>query len=429
MQGPDRPADHAGLRKANLALVLRALRADGPQSRARLARLTGLNKATMSSLVAELEQRRLVRLGAVVGGAIGRPGQLVELRPRTVCGIGLEANVDYAAVAVLDLAGDLLLHRRVPTDVTGMGATAAVDLLADLAAEARRTVEAMGGWVAGVTAAVPGLVDSESGVVRLAPNLRWRDAPVVDQLMARLDLPAGRIAVENDANLSAVAEQVSGVAAGATDLLYLTGEVGVGGGMIADGRLLRGAAGFTGEVGHMPLDPTGADCGCGRRGCWETQVGLAALLREVAEEDDPVRDPSLDLEKRLAVIASRAREGEARTLAALERIGAALGVGASILVNILNPAAVVLGGYFAVLADWLIAPAERELAARAVANHPEPAGGCRLLPSDLGFTAAIRGGAYAAMEHVLTNPTLAPVPAPGNRWELVPAQSTVDSRR
>lgn len=114
MQGPDRPADHTGLRKANLALVLRTLRADGPQSRARLARMTGLNKATMSSLVAELEQRRLVRLGAVVGGAIGRPGQLVELRPRTVCGIGLEANVDYAAVAVLDLSGDLVLHRRCP---------------------------------------------------------------------------------------------------------------------------------------------------------------------------------------------------------------------------------------------------------------------------------------------------------------------------
>lgn len=428
MQGPDRPADHAGLRKANLALVLRALRADGPQSRARLARMTGLNKATMSSLVAELEQRRLVRLGAVVGGAIGRPGQLVELRPRTVCGIGLEANVDYAAVAVLDLAGELVLHRRLPTDVTALGAEEAVDLLAGLAAEARRTVEAMGGWVAGVTAAVPGLVDVDSGVVRLAPNLRWRDAAVVARLSARLDLPAGRIAVDNDANLSAVAEHVAGVAAGATDLLYLTGEVGVGGGVIADGRLLRGATGFTGEVGHMPMDPGGAACGCGRTGCWETQVGLAALLRSVAEEGDPVRDPSLDLEKRLATIAGRARDGEARTLAALERIGAALGVGASILVNILNPAAVVLGGYFAVLADWLIAPAERELAGRVVAIGAEQPV-CSLLPSDLGFTAAVRGGAYAAMEHVLTDPTLAPVPAPGNRWELVPAQSTVDSRR
>ncbi|MCO1581058.1 ROK family protein [Crossiella sp. SN42] len=416
------------MRKANLALVLRALRADGPQSRARLARMTGLNKATMSSLVAELEQRRLVRLGAVVGGAIGRPGQLVELRPRTVCGIGLEANVDYAAVAVLDLAGDLVLHRRLPTDVTALGAEEAVDLLAGLAAEARRTVEAMGGWVAGVTAAVPGLVDVDNGVVRLAPNLRWRDAAVVEQLSARLDLPAGRIAVDNDANLSAVAEHVAGVAAGATDLLYLTGEVGVGGGVIADGRLLRGAAGFTGEVGHMPMDPGGAACGCGRTGCWETQVGLAALLRSVAEEGDPVRDPSLDLEKRLATIASRARDGEARTLAALERIGAALGVGASILVNILNPAAVVLGGYFAVLADWLIAPAERELAGRVFALGAEQPL-CSLLPSDLGFTAAVRGGAYAAMEHVLTDPTLAPVPAPGNRWELVPAQSTVDSRR
>ncbi|WP_249044778.1 ROK family transcriptional regulator, partial [Crossiella equi] len=416
VQGPDRPADHTGLRKANLALVLRTLRADGPQSRARLARMTGLNKATMSSLVAELEQRRLVRLGAVVGGAIGRPGQLVELRPRTVCGIGLEANVDYAAVAVLDLSGDLVLHRRVPTDVAGLGPTGAVELLAGLAAEARRTVEAMGGWVAGVTAAVPGLVDVDGGVVRLAPNLRWRDVALAESLGSRLNLPTGRVAVDNDANLSAVAEHVTGVAAGATDLLYLTGEVGVGGGVIADGRLLRGATGFTGEVGHMPLDPSGTPCGCGRTGCWETQVGLAALLREVAEEGDPVRDPSLDLEKRLATIAARARSGDERTLAALARIGGALGVGASILVNILNPAAVVLGGYFAVLADWLVGPAERELAARVVASHADSPSGCRLLPSDLGFTAAVRGGAYAAMDHVLTDPTLAPVPAPGRVW-------------
>ena len=137
--------------------------------------------------------------------------------------------------------------------------------------------------------------------------------------------------------------------AGTPDLVYLTGETGVGGGVMVDGRLLRGAEGFSGEIGHMPLNPGGDLCGCGRRGCWETMVGLAALLRMAATPDDPVCDPSLDLEQRLAVLSGRADDGDPRTLEALELVGDALGLGASILVNVFNPRVLVLGGYFASL--------------------------------------------------------------------------------
>ncbi|MFB9904693.1 ROK family protein [Allokutzneria oryzae] len=408
MRSPaDRPVDQTGLRRLNLSRVLRALRVDGPQSRALLARRTGLNKATTSSLVGELEQRRLVRLGEIVSGAVGRPSQPVELRGRTVCGIGLEINVNYVAVAVLDLTDQMVFSKRVPLDVVALGQVAAMDLLADLAAEAIAEVRDAGNWVTGVTVAVPGLVDTENGIVRHAPNLRWRDASVVERLVTRLELPRERISVDNDANLSALAEHAVGVAAGATDLLYLTGEVGVGGGVIADGRLVRGATGFTGEVGHMPLNPEPAPCGCGRSGCWETQVGLAALLRSVANFDDRVHDSALDLEQRLRVIASRAADGEPRTRRALAEIGSALGIGASILVNILNPTAIVLGGYFAVLGEWLVEPARRELSERVMAS-----GSCRLLLSDLGFTAAVRGGAYAALDRVFDDPSIAPLVAP-----------------
>ncbi|SDN42340.1 ROK family transcriptional regulator [Allokutzneria albata] len=403
----DRPVDQTGLRRLNLSRVLRTLRSDGPQSRALLARRTGLNKATTSSLVAELEQRRLVQLGAVVAGAVGRPSQPVELRGRAVCGIGLEINVNYAAVAVLDLTDQILFSKRVSLDVVALGQVAAIDLLADLATEAIGAMRDEGSWVAGVTAAVPGLVDAENGIVRHAPNLRWREASVAERLAGRLDLARESISVDNDANLSALAEHAFGVAAGASDLLYLTGEVGVGGGVIADGRLVRGATGFTGEVGHMPLNPSPADCGCGRKGCWETQVGLAALLRAVADPGDEVHDSARDLEQRLRVIASRAADGEPRTRTALAEIGSALGVGASILVNVLNPTAVVLGGYFALLGEWLAEPARRELTGRVMAS-----GSCRLVLSDLGFTAAVRGGAHAALDRVVADPSIAPTEVP-----------------
>ena len=121
------------------------------------------------------------------------------------------------------------------------------------------------------------------------------------------------------------------------DLVYLTGEVGVGGGVIVAGQLLRGAGGLSGEVGHTALGDPDAVCGCGRRGCWETVVGLSALLREAADPDDPVHDPARDLETRLAEIARRADAGDARTLAALQKVGTGLGTGAAVLINLFNP--------------------------------------------------------------------------------------------
>ena len=119
-----------------------------------------------------------------------------------------------------------------------------------------------------------------------------------------LDCP---VRVENDANLSAIAEWAMGSEARTPDLVYLTGEVGVGGGVIVAGQLLRGAGGLSGEVGHTSLGDPDVVCGCGRRGCWETAVGLGALLREAADPDDPVRDPARDLETRLAEIARAGR--------------------------------------------------------------------------------------------------------------------------
>jgi predicted NBD/HSP70 family sugar kinase len=163
----------------------------------------------------------------------------------------------------------------------------------------------------------------------------------------------------------------------------------------------------------MPVDPAGRRCGCGRTGCWETVVGFAALLADVADPDDPVRDPNLDLDGRLAEINRRARLGDGRTLAALRHVGQWLGIGASILVNVLNPAVLVLGGYLAAVGGWLRGPLEAELSARVIAPD---AGGCRVALSTLGFTAAVRGGAHVALESVFNDPTLVrrvdPVVAP-----------------
>ena len=402
---PNQPS----LRRHNLSAVLRHLVTDGPRSRARLAQATGLTKATVSSLVGELAERGLVREGSVERGAVGRPGQQVALNGPVACGVGVELNVDYVASVVVDLAGQVISAEHRPLPASRLGSDVVLDEVARATERALAVVAAVSSYPAGVTLALPGGVDVAAGILTYAPNLGWRDVPVVAALESRLG-DVG-LHVDNEANLAALGEYGVGAAAGTRDLLLLTGEVGVGGGIISGGRLLRGGRGHAGEVGHMQLDPQGRQCGCGRRGCWETVVGLWPLLHAVAGPGDTVLYPTVGLEERLTAVSRRAEAQDARTLVALEQVGSWLGLGASLLVNVLNPTVLVLGGYFATLGPWLLEPVRRQLAERVVAPA---AGGCRVELSTLGFTAAVRGGAQVALDAVLEDPTIVDRPVPSH---------------
>ncbi|WP_199439717.1 ROK family transcriptional regulator [Umezawaea beigongshangensis] len=400
------PADRSGLRRANLALLVRTVREHGRVSRAQLAVHSGLSKATVSSLVTELAQRGLVRSAGTTAGGQGRPGELVELRPAAASGIGLDVHVEHVSATAVDLTGDVLHTERVPLDVASLGPERALDELAAVADRVLAAVEARGGWVSGATVAVPGLVDTGTGIVRTAPRLRWREVTVLDGLAARTGLPLEFFGIDNDANLAATAEIDAGPANSPQDFVHLTGDHGVGGGLVCGGVLVRGALGHAGEVGHMSLDPLGRRCSCGRRGCWETRVGLGALLHACSTPDDPVRDPALHPDERMAIVRARAEAGDRRTLDALHQIGVALGSGIAVLVNLLNPAVVVLGGYFAALPEWLVDPIRTEVAAGVLADG---AGGATVVASRLGFRASSIGGAVHALSRVLDDPTVVPI--------------------
>jgi predicted NBD/HSP70 family sugar kinase len=397
------PSDQTDVRRRNLSVVLRALRDTGPTTRARLADETGLTKAAVSSLVAELVTRGLASTAGIEQtGGMGRPGQAYHVDGR-VYGVGAEINVDYLSAVAVDLTGTVRLSRRLPLDVRGTDPELVLDELAGLVRQTVRATALRGSRPVGLTVAVPGVVEHAAGRVAFAVNLGWHDVHVATGLSARLRRHRFPIRVDNDVKLAAVAEWAVGVAAGTPDLAYLSGETGVGAGFISGGRVVRGARGFSGEIGHLPLDPTMTECGCGRRGCWEAVVGMGNLLRLAAEADDPVHDPARDVDTRLADLRTRAGRGEERTLAALDTIGTQLGIGASVLINMVNPAVLVLGGYFAALGDLLLPGVHRELAARVVAPG---AAGCRIELSTLGFAAASHGGANLALETVLADPTL-----------------------
>lgn len=340
-------------------------------------------------------------------GAVGRPGRDVELDTTSFVALGAEVNIDYISVLATDLGGGVVQERRVAMDTANMAPDLVQRRLADTAAEVLAPLLARGAHPVGLTVAVPGLSDDSTGQVYDAPNLGWHDQPVVEAVRRRLGDLDIAIHLDNEANLAALAElDARGPDDTVQHLLLLTGAVGVGGGVVCNGQLLRGARGFAGELGHVQVDRDGARCRCGRAGCWETVVGLTALLRLAADEDDEVRDPSVDVEQRLHVVRSRAADGDARTLEAIAEVGDWLVRGCGNLVNLFNPEVLVLGGYFAVLGQWFVPLLREGLREHVVAPA---AGGVTVEVSTLGFSSAVRGGALRAAASVFEDPTLAPV--------------------
>ncbi len=388
-----------------MGLILRHLRSTGGSSRARLATETGLSKSTMSSVISDLVERGLVSEGAPDRtGLVGRPGLLVTIDGSHVAGLGVEINVDYIALTAVDLAGRVVRETTAPIAVQTLEADAVIDRVASLASRTLASLLEAGFHVVAMKVAATGVIDYRSGTVRFAPNLGWRNVPLIAELAARLGPDAPPLQLESHAKFAAVAEYATYAGRGVEDLLYLTGDVGVGAGIVAGGRLVRGWSGFSGEVGHMPLDPERRPCACGRVGCWETIVGLTALFGLVDPDGTELSDPTLPLEDRLQIVRARAEEGDRRTLDALATITANLATGVSILVDILNPQVVVLGGYFAYFGDQLLAP----LGAALVARRMDEGSSVELAVSSMGIISASRGAAQAAIEGVFVDPTSVP---------------------
>jgi predicted NBD/HSP70 family sugar kinase len=396
------PARQHTVRQHNLALVLGQVAAGGPLSRARIASATGLTKATVSSLVDDLVHAGLVtELGPEARGVVGRPGSALELNRSGYAGLGLEVNVDYLAVCVTDLAGDVRHLRTLAGDNRRQSPRQVLARATRIARTATGAARAAGLEVAGLAVALPGLVEAGPGRLRVAPNLGWVDVPVVDYLARRLEPGLLPIAVDNEANLAALGELWFGGHDGLTDFVHVSGEIGVGAGIVVGRELFRGVQGFAGEVGHVTVQPDGPPCRCGARGCLEQIAGQEAILRAAglrAEAGTRAGQPGGSVSE----LESRARAGEPRVIEAIEAAGRALGIALAATVNLVAPEAVVLGGLYTLLDPWLREPFIAELRARAIGQRWSPV---RVLRSRLGPDAAVRGAAGAVVREVLSNPS------------------------
>ncbi|MEU4846649.1 ROK family protein [Streptomyces gilvosporeus] len=392
------------LRRRNLSRVLREVAAAGTVSRAGVAARIGLTRAGVAPLVEELLRAGLlVETGRAAGGGRGRPGSGLTVSDRGPAGLGAEIDVGHLAVCAVDLRGRVRARTAVAAANRHSAPAPVLRRLSALLAEVTSRMAAEGLRPAGLTVAVPGLVARGSTTVVHAPNLGWRQSDLASGL-AGIPVP---LTVDNEAHLGALAELRLGGGpdgpAPSADFVHVSAATGIGAAVVVDGQLLRGARGFAGELGHVPVYPDGRPCGCGGRGCLEQYAGERAVLRAGGIAPDAAAHAGPGA--RIALLARRAADGDAAATGALHEAGTALGIALAGAVNLLDPRAVVLGGALAELAPWILPSLERELAVRtAVAPAGERPGGCVVTVSRLGAEGPLLGAAHSALATVFDDP-------------------------
>ena len=376
-----------GVHRRNLSKLLGLVHLEGPLSRARLTAATGLNRSTVAALAGELVELGLVEERAPdPTNRVGRPSPVIAPHPG-VTAIAVNPEVDAVTIAAVGLDGRIPVRERIE-----------VDHLVTPEETARVVAEEIGRWRSGalrrarivaVGLAVPGLVRASDGLVRFAPHLEWRDAPLRTLVEAATGLPT---VVGNDASLGAMAEHLFGAGRGVDDIIYLNGGAsGIGGGLIVHGLAVGGAGGYAGEFGQNRPGIASADDRRVPTGVLEDEVSRARLLdvAGLSAADEPTLAAALAASESPDVAAELARQ---------RRI---LSTALANAVNVLNPSLVVLGGFLAT-----VAASDPDALAAAVAEQAMPAAAEHLdvRVAALGEDRLAIGAAELAFQALLEDP-------------------------
>lgn len=377
------------VRRHNRSALLRRLHVDGPCTRAALASELGLNRSTIKTLVDDLASEGIVeeRVPTLRSGA-GRPSLLVLPQPLATAVLAVDVRVEQVSMALVGVGGEMLgrcswslrEESRGPRDVCAKIVESAGVLRGEISID-----------VVAVGVSVPGVVRSSDGYVHEAPNLHWSDVSLAELLSRGLGLP---VHVGNDADLGALAEHLRGAARDTADVVYVTGDVGVGGGAISGGGSLGSGGGYVGEIGHMVVNPSGKTCYCGCRGCWETEVGERALAVALGMPEESSRG---------VIVAELARlaDDPNQLLATLSEFAEWLAVGLCTIANLLCPRLVVLGNLYTALPEPLVGHVEQAVRRRSLVSRA--LGGIEIVTSALGPDVTLLGAAELAFEPVLTS--------------------------
>jgi glucokinase-like ROK family protein len=370
-------------------------------SRVQLAQRTNLSSTTISNLVNELLQKDLVvEEGAEVPTSrrgVGRPRTRLRLVPEARHVIGVHIGVPHTRVALADLRANLSSVRTLshaPDRLPRETLATVADLVQQVLAQARIPPERL----LGVGVGASGLIDRETGVNVLAPNLSWRAVPLQQWLSEWLDLP---ITVDNNVRSMALGEAMFGAGRPARVLAFVYGRVGVGAGIVVDGKLYRGSSAGAGEIGHTTIIADGGTpCRCGNRGCLETLVSEPSIVQQAQHLAVQQADGRLAAHVRqgtdiaLEQILDAARKGDPTCRALLSQTARYLGIALANLVNVLNPEMIVLGGLFAQAQDLMLPEIESTTHQRAFADLGRQV---EIRPATFGRQAGLVGAAALAL--------------------------------
>ncbi|WP_046505557.1 ROK family transcriptional regulator [Streptomyces odonnellii] len=373
------------------SLVFTTVLSHGPLTRTGIARRTALSSAAVTKAV-----RPLMEAGYLVEGvdeesrpALGRPANPLRVDGGRALFIGVKVTGDEIIAVLADLCCRIRVARHLPLTARDPGAVLAsiTGLVQELLTEA----DGFGVEVRGVGLAVSGDVDRGAGVVRYSPFLDWRDVPLAELAGTVTGLP---VTVDNDVRALTVAEQWFGAGAGISDFALVTVGAGIGCGLVVHGRVVSGAHGVAGEIGHLSIDPLGPPCHCGNTGCVEAIAGDAAIIRRVREVTGlPVTgsDQALDL----------AHRGDPGAREVYARAGEAIGRAIGAVVNVLGPQRVIISGEGLAAYDLFAEHIRDAFTASAFGTAAQ----CDVMTRPLPFEEWARGAAATAIQSFIGTDT------------------------
>ncbi|WP_421385469.1 ROK family transcriptional regulator [Bacillus salacetis] len=341
------------VKKNNKALVLQLIMEKEPISRADISQVSGLHKATVSSLVNELLQEELIYESGPGASSGGRRPVILHFNKVTGYAIGLDIGVNYVRSVMTDLKGNIVNERNEIVKETPYPAI--LHLVQSMIQSLMDEMPASRYGIVGIGVGVPGIINKE-GSVLLAPNLHWKNIDLKKDLEEMFHVP---VIIENEANAGAFGEQQFGAGQDFKNIIYISAGIGIGVGIILNMELYQGSNGFSGEMGHMIIDMNGKKCSCGSNGCWEAYASEHALLEMTENEDS------------LESLIQRADDGDEKAKALFEKIGYYLGFGINNIINTFNPDQVIIGNRLAMAKEWIQDPIRQTVENHTLAFHQQ----------------------------------------------------------
>lgn len=307
--------------------------------------------------------------------------------------IGVDLGGTNIKGALLDTTGNIIAKEQTAT-LANTGPENVAKRMSKIISSLEAAASLGGNRVLGLGVGVPGQPDSRLGSVVFAPNLRWRNVPLIEYLRRTTTLP---VFLENDANLAALGEQWRGAGRGSVNMVMITIGTGIGGGLVLNGRLYSGTNGTAGEIGHTIIDPNGLLCSCGRRGCLETMTSATAMVRMAKEAIDlgevTELSKSENLEARDIIMAARAGDKIADQI--IKTAAYYLGLGLGNVINLFNPDTIVVGGGVSHAGDILFGPLRAYTQASSLESAAETV---KIMPAELGNDAGCIGAAAFVLQ-------------------------------